>query len=341
MEKIDLFFEKENIDVKSEIIDKYLSSVDDKLKNNPSFISELYSAIRHLTQKNPNGLIPSLELYISDDGKGFELRGKIRKNPNCINDLLQNNKCYEQFSFDLDDKNVMSVTMLTGTLYKFDDFMKIGAGSLADKFKIFNEHDTPTVLSVFHRNKQFLENGVEVSNSTYSDQYPIGITMDNEKEIKVQTVLYHAPKKWYFNLVPGEPEFEFNPLRSNAHRFSDSLGIIEYQIKSGKDGQVRGYEYLSSTEYPERLGGNPTPLCAYVDGKKEYTQAYLESYPGKSEQEIVKQLEISFAKGIEFSKTKEINPEAYEGIKNMAFAGLEKRYGININNPEVIQGINK
>ena len=64
-------------------------------------------------------------------------------------------------------------------------------------------------------------------------------------------------------------------------------------------------------------------------------------YDIKNFREIVKQLEISFAKGIECSKTKEINPEAYEGIKNMAFAGIEKRYGININNPEVIQGINK
>ena len=122
--------------------------------------------------------------------------------------------------------------------------------------------------------------------------------------------------------------------KTNAHRFVDILGIVTYQVSSGKNGKVTAHDYASGTEYPEILSSSPVPLRSYENGKQKVTYDYHEAYPSLTDKEIIKEVETNFARAIETSKTKDINPEAYEAIKMMAEAGLQKRYGITLQNEE-------
>lgn len=340
MEKINLYLQDANIDLQKDFIDTYLKEVDEKLKDNPMFIRHLYSAIALLTRKGAmNNHIPPIELSISEDGRSFQLIGGVRPNPDCYNENLKNNKNFESVSFNLGENDELHITESSGTLYKFDDFMKAHEGSeYGKKFQIFNSQGTPTIISVYHKNTIISSDGIEVAKSTYSDEYPLGITMDMERELKAQTFI-HAPRKWYFNLRPDEAPFEFDPIKNNAHRYLERLGIVTYQESVGKNGVVEVRDYVSSTEYPEVLAANPTVLKKYERGKESITPEFIELFPGKNEKEIYKEIELSFASGVEGSKTKDINPRAYEAVKEQVQKGLEKKYGISPEEPEETHGL--
>lgn len=326
---INKIYVDETSNLKTDLVDKYLGNVDDNLKNNPVFMEQLYSAIKHLNRKTVSSqFVPPAELYVSDDGKTVEIREGIRPNPDCLNDDLKNNKCYEQVSFSIDKENNLSVTTSSGSFYNFNDFMKACKGSKLEKqLSMFNSYDTPTVCSVYHKNKIFLESGIEVALSTYSDNCPLGSNaMDSEVQMRSQTML-HSPKKWCYNLVPEHASFELNPSRTNAHRFIDNLGIVYLQDSNGVNSPVHLTEYLSSTEYPDHLNVNPTPIFEFVNGKPILNEAYQKYYPGMNEYEIKKAVNIGFLDGIEGSKTKDINPQVYDSLKKLVETGLEARYG--------------
>ncbi len=341
MEKVNLFFQDANIDLKNELVDKYLGTLDQRILNNPSFTRIMYDALSFLTSKQTlSDHIPPIELSVSDDGKSFELVSGIRQDPDCMNPELKDNKNYRCVKFSIDEKGNLDVLKLNGTLFKFDSFAKSQEGKeLGDKFKIFNSKDTPTVISVFHKNIMIMENGVEVSRSTYSDNYPLGISLEDEKGLRVQTSI-HSPKVWRYNTIPDSAYFEFNPSVSTAFRFTEIPGVITHLSKSGKDSPVKGVEYAANTEYPEVLAANPTPVRIYNgrDGLKMNPE-FVSYFSGMEEKDIMEEVEKTFAEGIEHSKTKEINPQAYESIRDLANAGLEKRYGITSQVEEVPQGL--
>ena len=332
MIKVNLNLQDTNIDLKTELIDKYLTGVSDKLKNNPCFYGQLYSAISFLTRKlSMSEHIPPIELSISEDGRSFELIGGIRPDPDCMNPALKNNKCFEKISIGLaKDSDDMEITKSSGSLFNFDEYAKSCEGTeLGNKLKIMNSHDTPTVLFVMHRNSIFTESGIEVSNSSFSDEYPLGITMNNDNELRTQTSL-HSPSKWRFNLLPDEAPFEFNPSRTNAHRFLNSLGIVHVSLSKGRRNEAKSNyaDYPADTEYPEVLSTYPNPFMTYENGKPTVTPQYAEYYPGMEEKDVVKEMEINFATGLEGSKTKESNPLAYEALKKIVEENLENKYGI-------------
>ena len=65
----------------------------------------------------------------------------------------------------------------------------------------------------------------------------------------------------------------------------NELGIIHSQIRSGKNSPVRAMDLVASTEYPEELIPNPTPLIKYEDGKNVIEEDYAKYYPGLNEYE--------------------------------------------------------
>ena len=332
MEKVTLNFQDANINLQEELIDKYLGRVNEKLVKNPSFLRLLQNGLSFLTTKvNLSDRIPLMELSISEDGRTFEIASGIRPDPDCRNELLQNNKNYRVVRFTLDEKDNMDVLTFDSTLYNFDDYMKTQENlGPNNPYNIYNSKDTPTILSVFHKNIMVSEKGVEVSRSTYQDQYPLSIQLNDEKGLKIQTSM-HSPKIWRFNTVPDPAYFEFNPIRANAYRFNDSLGLITYVISSGKNSPIRAIDYVASSEYPEILSANPAILRNYDEkGYPSVDPNFKDSNPGKTDEEIIREVEQKFAEGVEYSRTKELNPEAYEAVKELVNAGLEKKYGITV-----------
>ena len=335
MSVVKLFFNDQNVDVKKEIIDKYLGEVDDGLKNNPSFISELYEAIHRLTttsSESPN--IPPIELYISDDNKCVELRGGIRPDPKCGNEILsKNNKLYEQIRFSLDENNNMDVLTSSGAFYMFSDFMRVSQGTeYKQQFSNLTPSDTPIVCSAYHTNKTFLSSGIELAISTYSDVYPLGggMSMDSEREMRAQTMI-HSPIKWYYNLVPGGARFESNPQKTNLCRMINDLGIVGVSVSNGLNTPIKYSEYISTTEYPEFIRVNPTPLFEYnKDGNPVLNDAYKSEFGDLNSYEIKKRINIGFFEGVENSRTKEERPLVYESLRELSLDALEARYGYTI-----------
>ena len=99
--------------------------------------------------------------------------------------------------------------------------------------------------------------------------------------------------------------------------------------ESGKDSPVKGVEYAANTEYPEVLAANPTPVRLY-DGRDglKMNPEFASYFPGMEEKDIMKEVEKTFAEGIEHSKTKEINPQVYEMLKKYVDGAFEQKYGI-------------
>ncbi len=329
-----IYLDNAYIDIQKDFIDKYLTSIDENFKKNPQFISELFTALHFLTRKKDNEVLPPFELNVYDDGRGFEIRSGIRKCPDNINPELQNNKNFDMVKFTLDDKNNIELTQSNGVFYKFEDYAKIEkAPELKSKYEMLNSRDTPTVISTYHTHTTILSNGIEVEKSSYSDQYPLGLPFESDSELKNQTMI-HSPRQWYFNSIPERANWEFNPFSTNSYRFTETLGLVVSQFKSGKSGMVEGAEYPANTEYPDKLGCFPTPVKKYANGKEEITPEYQESFPGKSVWDVEKEVNISFRKGIDTSKTKDINPIVYENLKNVTDAALERRYGYTLETEE-------
>lgn len=330
MSMIKLFIDSPNMDIKKDIIDKYLGEVDDSLKNNPSFMNQLYYAIRFLTEKSSlSPRVPPIELHISDDGKSFALKSGIRPDPYCMNEALRNNKCYNQVQFSLGNENNMEVFLSSGTFFKFDDYVRVQEDSeLGKMLSRFSSSETPVVCSSYHRKLTFSDNGIEFGDSSYSDVYPLGgaYIMGDEREMRAETMI-HSPTKWYFNLLPESPRYEFAPHKTNFHRFEDRLGIVTYLKSDGKDGRTFIYDYLSSTEYPERLSSIPLPLGEYKNGDLELCGEFKERFEGLSSREVEKQILIDYLKGIDNSETMRYNKQMYENVRNLVVKSLEKRFG--------------
>lgn len=329
-----IYLDSAYIDIQKDFIDKYLTDISDDFKKNPQFISQLFTSLHFLTRKQGKEILPHFELSIHDGGRGFEIRSGIRKCPDCGNPELQNNKNFDMVKFTLDDNNNLEVVQSNGVFYKFEDYIKMQQKpEIMDKFKILNSRDTPTVISTYHVHTTVLPNGIEVEKSTYSDQYPLGSPFESDNELRAQTMI-HSPRQWYFNSLPKNANWEFEPFCTNSYRFTETLGLVISQCRSGKSGPVTGAEYPSSTEYPDKLSCFPTPVKNYVNGKEEISPDYQEIYPGKSVWDVEKEVNISFRKGLDTSKTKDINPEVYENLKKVSDAALDRRYGYTLESNE-------
>ena len=330
---IKLNYQDSNFDIQTELVEKYLNGVSDKLKNNPSFVKQLYSAVHFLTTKlKSEDYIPNIELSISEDGKSFSLIGGVRPSPYCQNPNFQNNKCFEKVEFSLEGKDDdMTITTYSGTFFNFADYRKeYNDEEMKQKFGNCQERDTPTVISVYHTQNMFTKDGIEVSRSSYSDDYPLSVSMQDENALKVQTMV-HSPTKWYFNLIPEPARFEFNPTRRNAHRFLHGLGIVQVLNRTGLDRdysiRTEAADYVAGTEYPELLSTSPAPFRTYEGNGAVITPQYEQYYPGMSSKELEKELEKIFAAGLDTSKTRDSNPEAYNALKAITSKWLEKKYG--------------
>lgn len=330
MEPIKLFLQDSNIDIKNDFINKYLQGVSDELKNNPQLDSQLYSAICLLTRRGlSREVIPPMELVIFPDGRGFEIRSGIRPSPDCGNENLKNNKNYDKIRFSVDDKGTMEVLKSNGTFYKFDDYMKIDMSSeYREKLSVCNSHDTPTIISTYHDHRSFLPNGIEVEHSMYSDLYPLGSNFESEQELKNQTMI-HAPRKWNFNLMPDSAPYEFMPYSVNAHRFINGLGLVTAQSRRGKNGNVNASVHAANTEYPDLLSYAQVPVKVYSNGQEMISPDYQKYFPGMKLWEIEKEVNLSFLRGIDTSKTRDIKPEVYSSLKQTMQEQMEKRYQID------------
>ena len=330
MSMIKLFIDSPDMDIKKDIIDKYLGEVDDSLKNNPSLRSQLHSAIRFLTEKSSvSPRVPPMELHISDDGKSFALKSGIRPDPYCMNEALRNNKCYNQVQFSLGNDNSMEVFSSSGTFFKFDDYVRVQEDSeLGKMLSRFSSSETPVVCSSYHRKLIFSDKGIEYGDSSYSDVCPLSDAsiMQDESEMRAETMI-HSPAKWYFNLLPESPRFEFAPHKTNFYRMENRLGVVTYLKSDGKDGQVDEYEFLSSPTHPEKLSIIPLRFKEYKDKGLELCGEYKKRFEGLPDSEIEKQILIDFLKGVDCSEAMMYNKQMYENVRNLVVKSLETRFG--------------
>ena len=326
---IQLFIQDANINI-NDFIDNYLQNISDDLKNNPKFKEQLYSAINYLTRKNElSERIPPLELSVGEDGRSFEIRSGVRQSPETRNEYLRDNKNYDQVKISLDNNNNMEVTRSNGVFYKFDDYMKVDMEQdIKNKLSMLNSSRTPTILSAYHTHRTFLPSGIEVEESTYFDQYPLSCSFSDERELKVETMA-HAPSQWYYNLVPGKAKFEFMPSVTNAYRSANDLGIVNVQSQNGRNNNVNFGFYPANTEYPEELSYSPTLIGKYESGKIVIDDNYQKYFPGMNQREIQKEINKSFLKGIDTSRTQETKPEICDALREMVRNGLVTMYGVN------------
>ena len=324
-----LFINDENFDVE-DIIVKNLGGVSRDLINNPQFKSQLYDAIRYLIRKRKSSdLVPPLELVVRGDGKGFEMRSGVRQSPECGNEFLQNNRSYNQVSFTIDEYNDMEVLKSNGVFYHFDDYMKIDMDpAYKNKFKISNSRQTPVIISTFHEHRTFMQSGVEVERSYFSDRYPLSCGFEDDSSLKRETMV-HSPIKWNYDIMPDNAAYEFVPSVTKIYRFTNSLGIVHVQSREN-NGPLHAAAYAASTEYPDILGYTPVAYKKYENGNEIISDEYKGYYPGMAIWEIEREIGKAFYRGIGTSKSQETKPEICDKMREMTIEGLTSMYTIDL-----------
>lgn len=342
---MELYLNDGNINV-DDFVNKYLKEVSVELKNNPQFKENLRIIIGYLTnKKSSNDIIPPFQLVVSEDRRAFEIRSGIRSDPDCFNDKLKNNKRYNQVRFSLDDRNCMEVLYSIGVFYKYEDYAKnISEDITADDtrksmFDISQSRYTPTVINVLHSNKVFLSNGIEIGSASYSDEYPLNCNFTDENELRKETMI-HSPRKWYFNLMPARPPFEYNPSAVNVFRYSNQLGIVNVQTSVGKNRAVQNVcKCFATTDHPEKLGFLHEPIIIFKDGKEFIPSEVQQMYPGMDENALEREMNLSFYRGIEESETMRYNPAMAKKVETIVRESLINNY--EVDEEELTSGKNK
>ncbi len=329
---IKIFLQGNNVDVKKDIVDKYLQNVSGELKNNPQFESQLYEVISFLTRrKSYNDPIPPLDLSVSDDGKVFMMGSAVRPSPDCGNEMLQNNKNYSQVKFSVGENGIMEVTKYDGTFYRFDDYMRAIPEDSRKSFSSLNSSLTHTIISVFHDHRTFLASGIEVEHSIYSDQVPLIDDFNDEQALRMETNSC-APREWNFNIIPSNARLQFRPVTTKTFRYIDKLGLVDVITAMGDSRGtkvVRSETHTVNTEYPDIITYESVPLTVRnARGEDEISEDYQEEYPGMRVWEIEREVNKRFLRGISTSKTRDIRPEVSENLTEAVKNGLVKRYNV-------------
>lgn len=334
MEKVTIFLQKVPNDIE-EFIKQYLDKLDDNLKNNPAFKEAVTKSLDYLTRKWDSSVnIPPLELTVYDDGKGFEIGGGVRRDPDNGNPQLQNNKHHSRVKVSINENNVMEVTEYGGTFYRFDDYVNINENN-QEEFRGMNAHSTPVVLKVFHAHKTIMPNGMEIEGSRYSDAYPLSCAFEDERELVAETVI-HSPSNWNYNVMPDRPRYEWRPYIFKAHRWINSPGLVTIQTSYGRDGKVDAAEYPAGTEYPDKLTTGPTPYLEYKNGEPVISESYHRDYPDMNRWDLEVMLMKTFYQSIDYSRSNQISDrrEICESIKELTKEGLINRFHVEENEIE-------
>lgn len=338
---MELYLNDSNINI-DEFVNKYLKDVSVELKNNPKFKENLSELIKFITnKKNPSDSIPPFQLVVSEDGRAFEIRSGIRSDPDCLNERLQNNKRYNQVRFSLDERNNMEVLFSIGVFYKYDDFARnirddiTASDQMKKLYDVSRSNNTPTVISVFHRHKVVLSNGIEICCTRYSDAYPLNCDFYDEKELRAETVI-HSPRKWNYNVMPGRPSFEFNPSIINVYRFVNQLGVVHVDSLSGKDGTIQACECFATTEHPEKLGFLAEPIIICKNGQDYIPTDVQKMYPEMNVGDLEREMNLSFYRGIKTSETMRNNPDMAKELEKITGEGLMRKY--NIDEEDLLSG---
>ncbi len=308
-----------------QIVDKYLEGIDQRFKDNPMFIRLVSDELRNLIVTNSvSKLPPHLNINISDDGKSFTIEGGIRPDPDNMNPILADNKNYRSSTFSIDENNIVEVTRYSGTFYRTKDYVNNNPDFLVGSMKVNN---VPTVISVYHNHRYVNKDGIEIEHSTYSDAYPSSCDYNSDNELVAQTFI-HAPQDWKFNVMPSPARFQYRPFVVKAYRYNNLLGLVNV-LYTGRDGKINWEEYAASTEYPELMGTNPSPIFKMENGKQSVDPYYTDVYPNMSKEDIEKEVMKGFYMGILGSKTRLVNPEIYENLVNSVKNSINNQYGID------------
>lgn len=335
METMHIMVNEGYIDEASEITEKYLKEVSEDLKYNPVFLSMLSDELRFLvSKKRLTDLVPTLDLNISNDGKSFMISGGVRPDPDCVNEELNENKNYRQVKFSIDDNGNMEITRNSGTFFRFDAYKNAVAynnGPSQEVFNRLNSSETPTVISVYHKHRTVMPDGIEVEESTYSDTCPLSCSYENDSNLISQTN-FHEPRSWNYNVMPTAPQFETMPYVFKAYRYGQTLGQVEVQTRYGRENDAkRSYGiYPAGTEYPERLSTYPDPVMRFENNALVVTPDYKERFDGMNTFAIETEMMKSFYRGVNSSRTKDENPRMYEAIEERVRESLEQRYGVDM-----------
>lgn len=334
VKKIETLDRETNID---KFISDYLSEVDRKIINNPQFKSMLSLAIHDLTETNSlSPYVPGFTLIIANGGWKFNLITGIRKSPLCSNSSLFDNKFYSECEFSLDVLNNMEFLTSSGVFYRAKDYLKNNENN-KDKgdFSRIDAEVTPTILDVDHKHRRFLPTGIEIEQSTFSDVYPLNVNYAlSDTELRIQTMKHHAPELWRIDSLANPPKCEFNPHYTNLFRDPNDLAIVFFQKKDGRNGELSIQEYAVQTEYPDMLIRSDTPFATRDYNQEIITDKYKTDYPNATIGQIKNMITRDFYLGILNSRTKDINPQVTEYLKESVRRCLINKYAIE---PEQIE----
>ncbi len=312
------------------LLERDLEGVNPGLADNPKFKPMLEEAVSFLMDQGlAPGYLPPVKVYVSDDGKNIKLRGGVRKSPSEGAPELQENLGCRSIEFFLEENDNMRVVSSTGTQYRKEDYSKFLDPQKDRKFlTVLSDPNMKSVLSVYHQNRLFTKDGIEIQRSHYEDITPTSITYGDEETLKYQTN-EHKPDVWTFNLPVHNDRYAYNPKTSNAFRYPNDLGVVQVYERKTKDEGAKYSKHPVLMEHPENLSWSTVPFVEVIDGEEKINSTYQRTFPEYDSYTLQKIINEHFIRGIEKSATKTYHPSIYEALKKMALEGYIEHYNSN------------
>lgn len=280
--------------------------IDPTLLANPAFMGAFNRACRNahgMTGRN------TYHIYVSDDGKLVSITDEGKEH-NCREEL-KDNRIVTATNITLDG-DTMNVEFCSGTLYKAEDYNKIGV-YIPSQFK--------SVLNTYYSNDIYDEKGIQLGHSWYGDSYSLDTGL-NSVNLREQTLSKLHKPNFKYNMIAEHPIFYNNASAGCIYRTYDNLGLAyktyaEGMKPYGATTKVTHDINTVSTEYPERLSLVPLSVATWSPDDRDYVvSSYL--YGDMPLKDVCDQIKANFRAGLENSKTKEYDIEMYQRLVETA-----------------------
>lgn len=291
-----------NVKTATTILDSIKNELNEAILNNPRFIDLFSKELNYYYYKTHNF---DVDVKVGLDGKSIDITS-INPVFDCsIPEFKGKNRAYLNTKFYLKDDNLI-VEYNQGVLFDKSDLKESGLHSIGH-FK-----STIETLYLF---KSYNKYGIEFSNSSYSDNYPLN-TPAKEVDIREQTLSsFHRPT---FNeyLLPKLPIHIQNANVRNTYRKEGSYAVIHTNVASvSSEGYKKVSCALFTTHFmfPEMLRGDQM-IAKAVENKGKYTFVIEDGY-AKSIAEGYERAKTELKEAIEKRKN-EYDEKIYEYLYN-------------------------
>lgn len=277
-------------------------SVDKKMTSNPKFKELFLKEVNYIYYRTGN---KNIHVEVKEDISLVSIKS-YNKAIDCRRELVDKNESFIETVFYLFNDDLV-VEYSSGMIFDRKDLEGLGL-----RTRIHYE----TKLETDYSQRIFNKEGIEFSNSSYNDSYPLNRDFDDINLEDLVTSNFYSPTFNTYHLPEAPIHVGYASIR-NTYRNMEELHLIHSNIgELTKEGYRNVTAMLATTHinYPEHMRADL--IFARVNGNKneDFRFKVIDKTLGDTIVEINEKAKKEFKDNIDSSLTKKTNPELFKSI---------------------------